>query len=349
MVEKLKTLLLSQTEEAVFEFISRHRDIVESDGILLIATNNIFNILKEDDNKFSVIVNLERVNDIKRLNKFFKAVNSKLPVGGRFICCVETYYLRKQRILEKFPPVIGQVYYFFDFIFKRVFPKFPITKKIYFFITNGRNRVLSKAETFGRLYSCGFKLVDEALIGSRLYFIAEKIKPPIIESNPSYGPIFKMRRIGKDGKIIYCYKLRTMHAYSEYLQEYIYQKNNLQEGGKFKDDFRVTTLGRVFRKFWIDELPMILNLLQGDLKIVGVRPLSKHYLSLYPIELQEKRKKFKPGLIPPFYVDLPKTIDEIVDSEMKYLKAYEKAPLFTDIKYFILALYKIVIKKARSN
>ena len=65
-----------------------------------------------------------------------------------------------------------------------------------------------------------------------------------------------------------------MDAYSEYLQHYVYEKNNLAEGGKMKDDFRISTLGRFFRKYWIDELPMITNLLNGDLKIVGVRPLS---------------------------------------------------------------------------
>jgi len=140
-----------------------------------------------------------------------------------------------------------------------------------------------------------------------------------------------------------------MHPYAEYLQSYIFEKHNLQDGGKFKDDFRVTTLGRFMRKFWIDELPMFVNVLRGDLKIVGVRPLSKHYFNLYTKELQEKRIKFKPGLIPPFYVDNPKTLEEIMASEMKYLEAYEKHPLLTDMKYFFKAFYNIVFKRYRSN
>jgi hypothetical protein len=45
-----------------------------------------------------------------------------------------------------------------------------------------------------------------------------------------------------------------MHPYSEYLQEYIYENNKLQQGGKFNNDFCVTTLGRIMRKTWIDEL-----------------------------------------------------------------------------------------------
>ena len=143
--------------------------------------------------------------------------------------------------------------------------------------------------------------------------------------------------------------MRTMHPYSEYLQAYIYERNSLQEGGKFNKDIRVTTLGRFMRKYWLDELPMIFNLLMGDMKIVGVRPLSAHYFSLYSEELQNLRVKFKPGLLPPFYADMPKTMEEIQASEMKYLRQCEKYGCFTtDIKYFVLILTNIFIKKARS-
>ena len=140
-----------------------------------------------------------------------------------------------------------------------------------------------------------------------------------------------------------------MRPYSEYLQEYVFQKNDLQEGGKIKDDFRISPHGKIFRKFWIDELPMLINILKGDIKIVGVRPISKHFFSLYSKELQEMRTQFKPGFIPPFYVDLPKTMDEIMASELKYLKAYAKAPLKTDIKYFFLSFKNVLFKGARSN
>jgi len=104
------------------------------------------------------------------------------------------------------------------------------------------------------------------------------------------------------------------------------------------------------RKYWIDELPMILNILKGEMKIVGVRPLSSHYFSLYSKELQEKRIKFKPGLLPPFYADMPQSMDEIQASEMKYLVACEKKGEFrTDMKYFLVILRNILIKKARSG
>jgi lipopolysaccharide/colanic/teichoic acid biosynthesis glycosyltransferase len=140
-----------------------------------------------------------------------------------------------------------------------------------------------------------------------------------------------------------------MHPYAEYLQEYVYDKSDLQEGGKFKDDFRITTIGKIFRKFWIDELPMLINFFRREMKLVGVRPLSEHYFSLYSKELQEKRIKTKPGLIPPFYVDMPKTIEEIQASELKYIEAYEKHPCITDWKYFWKAVWNILFRKARSS
>ena len=140
-----------------------------------------------------------------------------------------------------------------------------------------------------------------------------------------------------------------MYPFAEYLQEYIYEQNKLAEGGKFAEDFRITAWGRLLRKFWLDELPMLINLLKGDIKIVGVRPLSRHYFSLYSNELQHKRSFTKPGLLPPFYVDLPKTLEEIIDSELRYLNAYEKSPILTDIRYFFMAFYTIVVRRARSN
>jgi hypothetical protein len=61
------------------------------------------------------------------------------------------------------------------------------------------------------------------------------------------------------------------------------------------------------------------------------------------------RKRTKPGLIPPFYVDMPETFEEIRASEKKYLEAYFKQPIRTDLYYGFWALYNIFIKSARSG
>ena len=184
---------------------------------------------------------------------------------------------------------------------------------------------MSKAETYGRLYSCGSEIVEEDYKNNKIYFTVKKVKEPLYPKKPSYGFLIKLKRVGRNGKPIKVYKLRTMRPYSEYLQGYVFEKNNLQDGGKIKDDFRISPEGRFLRKFWIDELPMIFNLLKGEMKLVGVRPLSGHYFSLYTKELQELRVKTKPGLIPPFYVDMPVTLEEIIASlppRMRYCCFY---------------------------
>lgn len=112
-----------------------------------------------------------------------------------------------------------------------------------------------------------------------------------------------------------------MHPYSEFLQQYIMEHNGLDSDGKFREDFRITSWGKQLRKYWLDELPMIINLLKGDVKIVGVRPISAHYYQMFPEELRRLRSVTKPGLFPPFYADMPRTFEEIIASEKSILKA----------------------------
>ena len=343
-----ETYLRQEIGDEAYRYIV-HYSAIDSPNTLVIATTTRFNIDAQIQHSFECIINVRRVNDFRYINKYFESVNAKLPVGGIFIDFLETKNMRKRRILNKYAPGLNYIYYAADFLVKRVFPKFLLTKKLYFVLTRGENRVLSKAEAFGRLYSCGFEILDEKVIDRNLYFVAIKVRDPLFPQNPSYGPLIGLERIGKGGKTIKVFKMRTMHPFAEYLQDYVYKKAGLQEGGKFRDDFRVTTLGRIMRKFWLDELPMFINLIKGDLKLFGVRPLSRQYFKLYTTELQKLRIKNKPGLIPPFYVDNPRTLEEIVASELRYLKSYEKHPFRTDWMYFWKAVHNILFMKYRSR
>jgi len=309
----------------------------------IIKIADVGNLKKLGNGGLVNLINLQRINDIKGINTFFRVANSKLEQGGSFIGCVETLEQRKTRLFKKFPRGINTAYYALDFIFKRIFPKFKFTKKIYMFLTNGRNRAISKSEVLGRLVYCGFE------IGNKLYYTARKVAKPMTCSEPSTGLILRIQRVGRNGKPITVYKFRTMHPYAQYIQEYVFKQNSLAEGGKFADDFRITKWGRWMRKFWIDELPMLYNILRGDLKLVGVRPLSEHYLSLYTSEHKDLRVKGKPGLIPPFYADLPKNIEEIMESESKYIESYVQDPFTTDLTYCFKAFNNILLHNARSH
>ncbi len=63
----------------------------------------------------------------------------------------------------------------------------------------------------------------------------------------------------------------------------------------------------------------------------------------------EKRLKVKPGLVPPYYADMPKTLDEIMDSEERYIDSYLKHPIKTDIVYLFKVFKNIFIKGKRSS
>ncbi|MBU0559908.1 MAG: sugar transferase, partial [Bacteroidetes bacterium] len=348
--EQLQNVYLKNFSE-IYAFIneSLRLNTFDAKKCIMLRSADYYNVEVLPKNYLELYMNLHDMNDIRRINQYFILVNERLINGGFFIGKIEPIRLRYKRFHKKYPFYIAKFFYFVDFIWRRILPKLPVFQQFYFMITKGKNRAISMAEGLGRLYYCGYEIIATREIDNFLHFIARKVKEPSTDLNPSYGPLFKMRRLGKDGKIIYVYKMRTMHPYAEYLQKFIYERYDLKDGGKFDNDFRITSWGKVLRKLWLDEFPMFINFFKGDLKLVGVRPLSKQYLSLYDDELAAMRLQYKPGLVPPFYVDMPKTLEEIQQSERKYLEQYSKSPIITDIRYFFAAWYNILIKKARSG
>lgn len=335
--------------EKVYRFISKHIDFHLKSNLISFSSN-YFDIKSKPDNKYSCIAIFNSLNNMRGITKLFSIANQKLPMDGTFICCFEQRSTRKMKIYRKYPVILNSIIYFFDYLTKRVFPKLMIFDKIYYNLTQGKNRVLSRTEVLGRLVYCGYDIVEIKKIDGLAYVIARKIVQldEILESK-RYGPLLKLRRLGKNGKIIEVLKFRTMYPYAEYLQAYIYRNYSLQKGGKFNRDMRVSTLGKFMRKYWIDEFPMFINILRGEMKLVGVRPLSRQYYELYEPLLQEKRIRFKPGLLPPFYADLPETLEEIQESELRYLRACENNGEFiTDIKYLMKILKNILIKRVKS-
>src|SRR6201988_4866735 len=118
---KKELIAKEQGKEAV-DFIIKHADI-SSDHVHVVKTLDAFNIRAIDGANCKAIINLQKINDIRGINDFFKVINSRLPEGGIFIGCVETNLQRQKRILKKYPFIFARIYFIFDFIFKRVFPK----------------------------------------------------------------------------------------------------------------------------------------------------------------------------------------------------------------------------------
>lgn len=344
-----------QLPSNVLNSLEERFDLGKEDDFVLLDTSSSINLSNiKSPNRYGIgeigcIINIKRLNDISKINHFLEAANEKLRLGGYLVGCVETFQQRERRLMAKYKWPLNLVYVALDFLAKQIWPLIPGLRNLFYLLTAGRNQIISKMETLGRLFCCGFYPVELVESGGLLYFIAEKRGMPEYDRETSRGSLARLQRVGKNGKPIKVYKVRTMYPFSQYLQQYIFEQNGLASGGKIKDDPRVTPIGKFFRKYWLDELPMLINLMKGDLKIVGVRPISRHYFDLYPEEFRLYRRRFKPGLIPPFYADLPNTLDEIVESEIRYLQAYERHPLLTDLRYLSKAVFNIFLKKARSH
>lgn len=113
----------------------------------------------------------------------------------------------------------------------------------------------------------------------------------------SHGPvIYRSLRLGKCGREFACYKFRTMIAGSDRLKEHL-RRLNQRRGPFFKiaDDPRVTRLGRLLRKYSLDELPQLWNVLKGDMSLVGPRPHPVEDCAQYNSE-HCRRFGMKPGI-----------------------------------------------------
>lgn len=143
----------------------------------------------------------------------------------------------------------------------------------------------------------------------------------------SPGPIFfRGWRVGKDGKLFSIFKFRTM----------IIQAPDCGPGITRDADPRITKVGRVLRKIKIDEMPQLINVLKGEMSIIGPRPEDPKYVAFYPEEY-EQILKVRPGMASPAFIKyrheeelLSKAKDDI---EKVYIKEILPDKLKLDIEY----------------
>ncbi len=118
----------------------------------------------------------------------------------------------------------------------------------------------------------------------------------------SPGPVFfKHRRLGEGGRIFYLWKFRTMyvdadHLLEEHLREHPEALAEWHRYRKLRHDPRVTRVGRFLRRFSLDELPQVFNILKGEMSLVGPRPISPEEYHLYYREKAPFYFSVKPGL-----------------------------------------------------
>lgn len=105
----------------------------------------------------------------------------------------------------------------------------------------------------------------------------------LVRINLGAPVLFRQQRPGLDAKPFYVYKFRTMLSVCD------------EHGAQLPDEKRMTRFGAFLRRFSLDELPQLINVLKGDLSLVGPRPLLMEYLPLYNAE-QSRRHSVKPGI-----------------------------------------------------
>lgn len=336
--------------DAISEWLDKHADELHKTTVV-IDTDNVEDIKKLEESKPEIILNKRGLSYISDLDGFLTACNDALADGGYLWCHSRTSALKREALMKACPGIKGKLWSVHYYIWHRVFAKLNLTRWFYFWRTKGKNRSYPRVEILGRICRAGFDIVDERFSMGEFYVLGRKAREPRRVKARNYGMVIRLGRVGYHGKQIKVYKFRTMYAYSEYLQPYMMEREGLARGGKYQNDYRINMWGRAFRSNLFDEIPMIINVLKGEMKLVGVRPLSSAYFSLYTPEMQQMHVSVKPGLMPPFYYEdeTPETLEEIQESEKKYIEAYMKHPFRTDWRYFWGIVGNILFKRKRSN
>ena len=351
-LRRFYTECLGKSLKDDLRWLDDHAEELADSTYIIPLTANADTPIPERSNgePYEVVFVKRPLNTVYPLDDALVRANKSLAMGGYMYVNCRTSSVKKQVMYDRYPKFIARIYYNVHYVWHRVFPKIKLTEPLYFAITKGRNRTMHRVEVLGRLYRAGFEVVDESA-GVEYRAMVRKVAEPITDDIPSTSPIAKLKRIGLHGKEFTVYKFRTMYSYSEYLQPYIFATQKLDDEGKFAHDYRINGIGAFLRRTWLDELPMVVNILKGDMKMVGVRPLSHQYFNLYTPEMQELRTRTKPGLLPPFYYEkeTPHNLEEIQESERRYLEAYLQHPLRTDWHYFWGIMRNILFREKRSH
>ena len=174
--------------------------------------------------------------------------------------------------------------------------------------------------------------------------LALLISLAIVLDSPGDGAIFRQRRVGRDGKLFWLYKFRTMCPDAEeQLNELLSQNQMDGPVFKIKGDPRITRVGRFLRKTSLDELTQLLNVLQGDMSIVGPRPALPREVELYS-DYQRQRLYVTPGLscywqIAPHRNEM--SFDEWVALDLKYI---QERSFWVDWKIIFLTVRAMLMK-----
>ncbi len=161
----------------------------------------------------------------------------------------------------------------------------------------------------------------------------------------SPGPVlFKQKRVGQHGRVFTLYKFRTMYVDAERIKKELMDKN-IMKGPMFKieNDPRITRVGRFLRKTSLDEFPQFINVLKGEMSLVGTRPPTLEEVEKYEL-WHWRRLSLKPGITGLWQISGRNKItdfDKIVELDCKYMENWK----FRDDLKIILKTILVVLKR----
>lgn len=157
---------------------------------------------------------------------------------------------------------------------------------------------------------------------------------------------FKQKRIGQYGKIFWMFKIRSMVLEAESIRGQLLEYSDVKGMFKMKEDPRITKVGKYIRKNSLDELPQFINVLRGDMSLVGPRPALLEEYYMYNSH-EKNRVLVKPGMTGLWQIsgrsDL--SFNQMIELDMKYI---HNRSLLTNIKILTKTII-IIFKKNQGS
>lgn len=210
---------------------------------------------------------------------------------------------------------------------------------------NNKNIIITPEDLHKPVYEFVKRIFDVICSSLALAVLSPVFLVTAIAVKSDGGPVFySQKRAGKDNKPFKMYKFRSMCPNAERLQKELMQYNEMDGPVfKIKDDPRITKVGKFIRKYSIDELPQLVNILRGEMTIVGPRPPLLKEVSEYN-DYQMQRLLVKPGLTCFWqaYGRSNLSFDDWMDMDMKYIK---RRSMWLDMGLIIKTIFAVIFKR----
>lgn len=250
-----------------------------------------------NQNVFGYDIEKMQVDKIEK--KIYKTINKKLKnknYDAVVLSLKKTNILKVVYLIDKIQVNVRKI-----FIFPNIYFPFYNLKTISSF--SAKNVIFSITNNLFIQSNIILKNVMDFIISLILLLISMPLMIIIyiiIKVFDKTNPVYKQQRVGKDGKMFYLYKFKTMkdiskEEFESYLNKNPQAKSEWEVFKKLKNDPRVTSIGKVLRRTSLDELPQLINVIKGEMALIGPRPYLPEEIKEMG-EFFEYYKKVKPGI-----------------------------------------------------